>query len=81
MSLDNLTPDLLKFMALSYTPEMINSLCRSNKKFNNIICKSGDFWMNKVSHDYGEHGHRPKRIIKTYKTIYNQSVVWNIINC
>lgn len=70
--MENLPTDVIMFMMLDYGVDDILVLCRSNKRFNNILCNNNTFWMNKVYHDYGKLGHVPKKLIKKYKNLYTK---------
>lgn len=52
--LENIPKDVLAQIALELNLEDIVRLCQTNKKFDNIICKSDSFWINKSKKDFPE---------------------------
>lgn len=50
--MEDLPNSLIRQMALSLSLNEINSLCRTNKKFNQAICQYQIFWYNKLVNDY-----------------------------
>lgn len=51
-SILSLPPDVLALTALKMTPDDINALCRTNSRFNQIVCASKTFWRNKFEQDF-----------------------------
>lgn len=45
--------EVIQEMALDYSPSDIRNLCQTSKFFNNIICRSTEFWRMKIKHDFG----------------------------
>jgi ankyrin repeat protein len=70
MNLENMDKNLLIETALMLNLKDILSLCRTNKKFNDLICNSNIFWINKIKKDYNfitsEEGKEKYKIIKKY---------------
>jgi hypothetical protein len=50
--MEDLNSDLLQFLVLDFDLASIISLCKTNKRFNNIICKNPVFWRNKLYKEY-----------------------------
>jgi hypothetical protein len=50
--IQRLPADAIRKIALSLPLEDINHWCRTSKKFNDAICKSGVFWQSKLKQDY-----------------------------
>lgn len=50
---DILPKETISVVALNLSPHFIINLCRSNSRFNEIICNDNFFWENKFKKDYG----------------------------
>lgn len=50
----NIIPhEIISDLALSLDINNIINLCKTSKRFNDVICNNNLFWKNKVEHDYG----------------------------
>lgn len=52
MELVDFPKDVIVYLALTLDLPEILSLCRTNSKFNNIVCENQSFWRNKLKKDY-----------------------------
>ena len=50
--MESLPKDVLVYLALELDLVDIASLCRSNRKIDEKICKNHNFWRNKINRDY-----------------------------
>lgn len=67
--MEQLDPNLIMQMALDLDLPSIVQLCRTSQKFNDTICKSPTFWMNKLRKDYPKFADKfPKNV--NYKKVY-----------
>lgn len=53
LSLADLPIEVIQEMALKYSPIETRNLCLTSKFFDNIICRSTEFWQMKIKHDFG----------------------------
>lgn len=68
--MENLPTDILQKTALNLSPKDIISLCLTNKRFNEKICNSKNFWQNKILIDYPKQIYNPLLFQNTPKTLY-----------
>jgi hypothetical protein len=47
-----MNPDVLILLALKLDLSSLNSLCRTSKRMNRILCDNKTFWLNKIKKDY-----------------------------
>ena len=50
--MEDLSKDELIYIAMMLDLPDILSLCKSKKRFNEVICKQDIFWYNKIKQDY-----------------------------
>jgi len=53
-SFNYLPDELIHTLALSFPLREISYFCRSNQRFNNLICNDEYFWRQKFIKDYGD---------------------------
>jgi hypothetical protein len=71
--MDTLPNDIKRVVALELSPPDLIKFCLTNKNTNNAICKSNDFWRQKLMIDYPQvfdYYVRNKMIIKNPKNLY-----------
>ena len=50
---DNLSNNLIRKIAFPLSFTNIKALCRTNRKFNDAVCRYQIFWYDKLVRDYG----------------------------
>lgn len=68
--MDVLSSDVLRKVALELSPRDLLSLCLTNKKFNEKVCKSKAFWQNKILIDYPRQTYNPVLFQENSKNLY-----------
>ena len=52
MNFDNIPNDVIILLALEFNDKDILNYCKTNKRFNRLICQNWDFWYQKILKEF-----------------------------
>ena len=74
---NRLDKNLIVQIALELNLPSILSLCRTNKRFNSVVCESDNFWYRKLFKEYNFKPDNYKNARKYYQIISKGADRWN----